>query len=84
MNTTKRQRSVPYESVLAAVRRIARRQGIILRVCRPKHWNYSYLGDLYTVCAETGFIERSQVNLRDAALELGVIDAGQEIEPPRN
>jgi hypothetical protein len=78
-----RQPSVPYESVLAAVRRRARREGVILRRCRPGHWNYTYLGDLYTVCEETGFVERSKVNLRDAAIELGVIDAGQEIEQPR-
>lgn len=84
MSQPSRQRSVPFGAVLTAVRRKARRHGLILRRCRPCHWNYAYLGDLYTVCSETGFVERTKIDLRAAAVDLGIIDAGQEIESPQS
>lgn len=83
MSQPPRQRSVQFGAVLTAVRRKARRHGLILRRCRPCHWNYAYLGDLYTVCSETGFVERTKIDLRSAAIDLGIIDAGQQLEPPQ-
>jgi hypothetical protein len=70
-----------YESnVFARAKREAlRRHGIILRKTRPGSSREKELGRYYAVNAESTFIEATHVRLDDAALELEVIQAGEQI-----
>lgn len=71
-----------YESnVFTRVKRRALRRGIILRRTRPGSRRQQELGTFYAVNAETDFIEATNVRLEDAALELGVIQPGEQILP---
>lgn len=72
-----------YESnVFARAKREAlRRHGIILRKTKPGSRREQELGRYYAVNAESTFIEATHVRLEDAALELDVIQAGEQILP---
>jgi hypothetical protein len=72
-----------YESnVFARARREAlRRHGMILRKTRPGSRREQELGRYYAVNEESDCIEKTHVRLSDAALELEVIQAGEQITP---
>ena len=68
-------------NVFARVKQRARRRGIILRKTRPGSRQERELGRYYSVNAESDFIEATHVDLADAALELEVIQPGEQIAP---
>lgn len=78
-----RERRALYESnVFARARREAlRRHGMILRKTRPGSRREQELGRFYAVNAESTLIEATNVRLEDAAVELEVIQAGEQIIP---
>ena len=77
-----RRREALYETkVFALVKRRALRRGIVLRRTRPGSRRQQELGTYYAVNAESTFIEATNVRLEDAALELGVIQPGEQIVP---
>jgi hypothetical protein len=79
---TEQKRIALYESnVFARAKKKARREGIILRKTRPGSHQEIELGRYYAVNAESTFIEATHVRLEDAALELEVIEPGEQILP---
>jgi hypothetical protein len=77
-----RKRIALYESnVFARAKQRARRRGIILRKTRPGSRQEQELGRYYSINAESDFIEATHVKLSDAALELEVIQPGEQIVP---
>lgn len=76
-----RQLPLTESNVFALVRRRARRHGIIVRRTRPGSRRQQELGRYYSVNAESTFIEATHVRLEDAALDLEVIQPGQQILP---
>jgi hypothetical protein len=81
MEAGERRRPLHESNVLARVNRRALRRGIILRRTRPGSRRQQELGTYYAVNAESSFIEATNVRLEDAALELGVIQPGEQILP---
>jgi hypothetical protein len=77
-----KRRALFESNVFARAKREAlRRHGIILRKTRPGSRREQELGRYYAVNAESDFIEATNVRLEDAALELEVIQAGEQILP---
>lgn len=76
-----RVQAVAEATVFARVKRRALRRGIILRRTRPGSRRQRELGTYYAVNAESTFIEATHVRLEDAAVELGVIQPGEQILP---
>lgn len=62
-----------------ATREALRRHGMILRKTKPGTRQEQELGRYYAVNAESTSIEATDVQLEDAALELEVIQAGEQI-----
>jgi hypothetical protein len=81
LEADERRRPLHESNVFARVKRRARRQGIILRRTRPGSIREQELGRYYAVNAESTFIEATHVRLEDAALELDVIQPGEQIIP---
>ena len=77
-----KRQSLHESNVFARVRREAlRRHGIILRKTKPGTRRWRDLGHYYAVNVESDFIEATHVELADAALELEVIQPGEQIVP---
>lgn len=76
-----RQHLLTESNVFSLVRRRALRHGIIVRRTKPGSRRQQELGRYYAVNAESTFIEATHVRLEDAALDLEVIQPGQQILP---
>lgn len=76
-----KRRALHESNVFARAKREALRRGIILRKTKPGSRREQELGRYYAVNAESDFIEATHVRLDDAALELEVIQAGEQILP---